>query len=81
MKKEIMQIHNRKEQIHNEIDAIHLKYGSWNNLFDISVNAWPKETADPEAVSDYNKLIALEIEHNGLNHRLREINKTLRETA
>ena len=75
-----MQIHNRKEQIHNKMDAIYLKYGSWNNLFDISINAWPKDMAKPEAVANYNKLIKLNIEYSGLCHELREINNALKKS-
>jgi len=77
----ILDAHIKKEQIIQEQRQILSKYGYIQNnhtkafykMCDMGLNAWPKETADKEAVSDYEKFIELIKEYNSINSWLRSL--------
>ncbi len=93
--KRIMEIHNRREAIEEERRQMLAKYGyvpaqekvlnkdryfkAFQTLCNRSITAWPRESADPEAMRDYNWYIDSEIEMTALSFEMKDIYRRAQE--
>lgn len=89
--KQIVDLSIRKEEILKERKLLLQTYGyfpkvnnandqfvkAFQKLADLSINAWPRESADKQAEKDYKWFINSELEYSGINQEIKEVSLQL----